>query len=198
MCFGRACFHTLPGKRKEVTCGEVLASRHVRGALEAAVSLQHNPASEIIDFNYLLFRRWGMSSDITSLYSSHLLTFHLFLFIAALPLASRILFLRKSKPHPRFGITSTHLLTLQIFTTQTTLHSLKTFAMRSLIPFFVLILLGAKAHPHVSNPHQVLVPNQHNVDIDDTLNEGAGFQRPVHTTELMALATAGAGRDGPA
>jgi hypothetical protein len=108
---------------------------------------------------------------------------------------SKIFSLRKSKPHPRFGITTTHLLTLQIFTTQTTLHSLKNFTMRSLIPFFVLILLGAKAHPHVSNPHQVLVPNQRNVDID-TLNEGAGFQRPMHTTELMALATAGAGRGG--
>ena len=128
MFFGRACLHPLPGKRKEVTCGEVLASRHVRRALEAEVlSLSSTtPTSEIIDFNYLLFRRWGMSSDITSLYSSHLLTFHLFLFIALSLSRQKISLLRESKPHPRFGITTTQLLTLQIFTTQTTLHSLKT------------------------------------------------------------------------
>lgn len=42
MFFGRAYFHTLPGKRKEDNYGEVLASHHVREALEAAVSLQHN------------------------------------------------------------------------------------------------------------------------------------------------------------
>jgi hypothetical protein len=70
----------------------------------------------------------------------------------ALPLASKFFFLRKSKPHPRFGITTTDVLTLQIFTTQATLHSLKNFTMRSLIPFSVVILLGVKAHLHVLNP----------------------------------------------
>lgn len=56
--------------------------------------------------------------------------------------------------------------------------------------------MAAIAHPRISNPHQFLSPSEGKRDIDvHALNEAAGLQRPMHTTELMALAT-GAGRDG--
>jgi hypothetical protein len=154
------------------------------------------PTSEIIDLHFLLFiSELGDISDITSLYSSHLLTLHLFLFIA-LSLSRKIFLLRRVQATP--AIWNHHQASAYLTNLHHANHSTQpqNFTMRSLIPFFVLILLGVKAHPHVSNPHQVLFPNQRNVDID-LLNEGAGFQRPVHTTELMALATAGAGRGGP-
>ena len=59
------------------------------------------PTSEIIDLHFLLFiSELGDISDITSLYFSHLLTFHLFLLIA-LSLSRQKFSLAKSPSHTR-------------------------------------------------------------------------------------------------
>jgi hypothetical protein len=99
--FGRACFHTLPGKRKEGNWGKSwrlsTCARHWKLPSLSSTT----PTSEIIDLHFLLFiSELGDISDITSLYSSHLLTLHLFLFIA-LSLSRQKFSLAKSPSHTR-------------------------------------------------------------------------------------------------
>jgi hypothetical protein len=64
--------------------------------------------------------------------------------------------------------------------------------MRSLIfLLFSLLIIFVIAHPPVSNPRQVLDFDSAERDIED-LYAQAPFQRPLHTTKLMAQPTGAA------
>jgi len=58
---------------------------------------------------------------------------------------------------------------------------------------FIIAIAVVKAHPAVSDPVQILPHDAPYIDVQK-INRAAGAQVPIHTTALMASATAGAAR----